>query len=176
MRLATHAITQDREFKQAMLVLAEQYKTAKPLPLSASGLSDGALEAFLAEALKEANALSDVSRLVFVKDESEGRSLAAFLSSEGENACYFPARDFVFLNITASHDTERERLSVLCRLLFGEKMTVVTTPFAALLRTIPPETLREYSLSLAVGDEISPARLAETLLRMGFTLDRKSVV
>ena len=170
MRLATHAITQDREFKQAMLVLAEQYKTAKPLPLSASGLSDGALEAFLAEALKEANALSDASRLVFVKDESEGRSLAAFLSSEGENACYFPARDFVFLNITASHDTERERLSVLCRLLFGEKMTVVTTPYAALLRTIPPEVLREYSLSLGVGDEIAPATLAESLVRMGFTL------
>ena len=168
MRLATYAITQDREYKQAMLVLAEQYRASKPLPISASGLSDGAIEAFLVEALREVKSLSNASRLVFVKDESEGRSLAAFLSAEGENACYFPARDLVFLNITSSHDTERERLSVLCRLLAGESLTVVTTPFAALLRTPPPDALRENCVSLRVSDEISPALLAERLVRMGF--------
>ena len=169
MRFITRAITYDREFKQAMLTLDEQYAARVPLPISASGLSDGALEAFLTEALKTARTISPFPRLILVKDESEGRALAALLSSEGEEACYFPARDFVFLNITASHDTERERLSVLCRLLSGESVTVVTTPFAALQRTLPPSVLTENSLTLRVGDEITPACLADRLLRMGFT-------
>ena len=49
MRFITRAIANDREFKQAMLTLAEQYTAHIPLPISAGGLSDGAMEAFLAE-------------------------------------------------------------------------------------------------------------------------------
>ncbi len=168
MRRITSAMTADREFKQAMLVLAEQLRASVPLPLSASGLSDGALEAFLSETLYELRTLSDDPRLVFVKDESEGRSLTAFLSAQGEEAYYFPARDFVFTSITSSHDTERERLSVLCRLLSGGRVTVVTTQHAALARTVPPALLAERSVSLKVGEEISPAVLSERLVRMGF--------
>ena len=117
MRFVTRAITADREFKQAMLTLGEQFRATVPLPLSASGLSDGAKEAFLVETLREAREKLCVPRIVFAKDESEGRAQAALLTAEGEEALYYPARDFVFLNITSSHDTERERLSVLCRLL-----------------------------------------------------------
>ena len=168
MRFITRAITKDREFKQAMLTLGEQYAANVPLPISASGLSDGAKEAFLCEALFAASEFSGAPRLVFVKDEGEGRALAAFLAGEGIPAAYFPTRDFVFLNITASHDTERERLSVLCRLLRGESFTVITTPHAALERTLPPCVLSENSVSLRVGDEISPEALAERLVRMGF--------
>ena len=169
MRFITRAITCDREFKQAMLTLGEQYAARVPLPISAGGLSDGAMEAFLTEALKTASHHATRPRLILVRDEGEGRALTSLLLEEGEEAYYFPARDFVFLNITASHDTERERLSVLCRLLSGACVTVVTTPFAALQRTLPPATLGENSLSLRVGDEISPTALAERLLRMGFT-------
>ena len=169
MRFITRAITQDREFKQAMLTLGEQYAARVPLPINVSGLSDGAQEAFLVEAIRFASERSPRPRLLFAKDETEGRALTSFLVSEGEAAYYFPSRDFVFLNITASHDTERERLSVLCRLLAGENVTVVTTPYAALQRTVPKTVLAENSLSLGLGDEISPTVLAERLLRMGFT-------
>ena len=169
MRFITRAMTHDREFKQAMLTLGEQYTARIPLPLSASGLSDGALEAFLIEAVRTARSASPRPRLVLVREEREGRALASLLTEEGEEACYYPSRDFVFSNITASHDTERERLSVLCRLLTGESVTVVTTPYAALQRTLPPATLSENALSLRVGDEIAPTLLAERLVRMGFT-------
>ena len=168
MRFITRAITHDREFKQAMLTLGEQYTARVPLPLSASGLSDGALEAFLTEAVRTAHATSLRPRLVLVREEREGRALASLLSEEGEEAYYYPSRDFVFSNITASHDTERERLSVLCRLLTGASITVVTTPYAALQRTLPPASLARRALSLRVGDEISPSLLAEQLVRMGF--------
>ena len=168
MRLVTSAITADREFKQAMLTLAEQMRAETPLPLSANGLSDGALEAFIIETLDELARTSEARRLVLVKEESEGRALASLLCARGHEALYLPARDFVFMNVTSSHDTERERLSVLCRLLSGDAVTVVTTPFAALTRTVPPSVLAENAAILRVGDEIAPATLAERLLRMGF--------
>ncbi len=169
MKLITRTITADREFLGVCRALDEQLSAEKPLPISVSGLSDGASDAFLTELLRYAAEKYPTPRLLFVTDEGAAARTASFLSAEGLNALYYPAKDFVFLNIVSSHDTERERLSVLCRLLAGESVTVVTTPYAALQRTIPPAKLGENALSLRVGDEISPAQLAERLVRMGFT-------
>ena len=136
MKRITRTIRWDKEFRAAMLALDEQTGAAKPLPISVSGLSDGARDAFLAECLGRADAQG--AQAVFVHDEAEAVAVTAMLQREGIAALRFPQRDFVFLNISSSHDTERERLSVLCRLLTGERVTVVTTPYAALQRTIPP--------------------------------------
>ena len=67
MRLVTSAITADREFKQAMLTLAEQMRAETPLPLSANGLSDGALEAFVVETLDELARACGLSRSEFCR-------------------------------------------------------------------------------------------------------------
>ncbi len=168
MRFITAAMREDREFKEAMLALREQLSATRPLPLSASGLSEGAREAFVVETLRELSAIRTAPTLLLVREETEGRALAALLSEAGLPAVYYPARDFVFLNITASHDTERERLSVLCRVLAGECPVVIATPYAALQRTLPPDVLKERSLSLRVGAEIAPEVLAERLLSLGF--------
>ncbi|MBO7170780.1 MAG: transcription-repair coupling factor [Clostridia bacterium] len=168
MKLITRTITADREFLGVCRALDEQLSAEKPLPISVSGLSDGASDAFLTELLRYASEKHPAPRLLFVTDEGAATRLAATLSAEGLNALYYPPRDFVFLNIASSHDTERERLSVLCRILSGEDVTVVTTPYAALQRTLPPETLSARALSLTVGDEVSPLTLSEKLTAMGF--------
>ena len=168
MKLITRTITTDREFSGVCMTLSEQLTAAKPLPISVSGLSDGASDAFLTELLRFADEKKRAPRLLFATDEKEASRVAALLASEGLPAFYYPARDFVFLNIAASHDTERERLSVLCRVLSGESVTVVTTPYAALQRTIPPDCLRAHALSLTVGDEVSPLALCDRLTAMGF--------
>ena len=168
MKLITRTITADREFSGVCLTLSEQLKAAKPLPISVSGLTDGASDAFLTELLRFAEEERRSPRLLFATDEREASRLAAMLSAEGLPALYYPPRDFVLLNIAASHDTERERLSVLCRVLSGESVTVVTTPYAALQRTLPPSRLSEHAFSLRVGDEASPLTLAERLTAMGF--------
>ncbi len=168
MRLITSLITEDREFYQASLALSEQFRANKPLPLSVNGLADGARDAFLAEILRYAAAEHPAPSLLLVSEESEARALTASLTADGITALYYPARDFLFLNISSSHDTERERLSVLCRVLSGEAVTVVTTPYAALELTMPPETLSSLALRLAVGDEISPDALSERLVTLGF--------
>ena len=156
MKLITRTITADREFLGVCRALDEQLSAEKPLPLSVSGLSDGASDAFLTELLRYASEKHPSPRLLFVSDEGAAVRTASLLAAEGLNALHYPARDFVFLNIASSHDTERERLSVLCRVLAEEDLTVVTTPYAALQRTLPPETLSSRALSLSVGDEVSP--------------------
>ncbi len=168
MKLITSLLSEDREFYQATIALSEQFRANKPLPLSVNGLADGAKEAFVAELLRYASEKHPSPSLLLVSEEGAARTLAASLSAQGLTALFYPSRDFLFLNISSSHDTERERLSVLCRVLAGENITVVTTPFAALELTMPPERLRALSLRLAVGDEISPSLLAERLVDLGF--------
>ncbi len=168
MKLITRTITTDREFLGVCKTLDEQMRASKPLPISVNGLSDGASDAFLTELTRYAGEHHPAPRLLFATEEKEAARLAALLAAEGLPALYFPARDYVFLNIAASHDTERERLSVLCRVLSGESVTVVTTPYAALQRTVPPACLSGHSLSLTVGDEASPLALCDRLTAMGF--------
>jgi transcription-repair coupling factor (superfamily II helicase) len=168
LKLITRTITSDREFTGACLTVSEQFRAAHRLPISVNGLSDGAEDAFLAELLRYGSEKHPAPRLVFVTEEGEARALTDRLSAEGLEAFYYPARDFVFLNIAASHDTERERLSVLCRVLSGENVTVVSTPYAALQRTLPPALLSACALSLAVGDEASPLIICDRLTAMGF--------
>ncbi len=168
MRAITSAILADKEFEEARATLLSQRKAAKPLPLMVNGLSDGAKEAFLAELLRAYTEETASASLVLVSEEGEAASLAAFLQNEGLSAVYFPPKDFVLLNISASRDTERERLAVLDRLQRGEAVTVVTTPSAALAYTMPPERLAALSVRLAVGEEYSPDALARVLTEMGF--------
>ncbi len=168
MRLVSSAILADREFYQAKIVLSEQMRAPKPLPLSVNGLSDGARDAFLAELLHYAGEELKAPALIFAEDESEARAVAARLASEGISALYYPARDFVLLNISASHDVERERLGVLSAVLSGECVTVVSTPYAALQHTMPSRVLGELSLSLSASLEISPDELSARLVAMGY--------
>ncbi|MBQ9736010.1 MAG: transcription-repair coupling factor [Clostridia bacterium] len=168
MKLITRAITADREFSEARDTLFSQLSSQKPLPISVNGLSDGARDAFLLELLAALAERQKAPRLLLARDEGEARSLAALLRAEGHDALFFPAREPVLLNITASHEVERERLSVLCRLLAGESVTVVATPYAALLCTLPPPLLSRNALTLSVGSVADPVLLAEQLVGMGF--------
>ncbi len=168
MRIVTSAITLDREFYQATIALDAQLTAAKPLPLSVNGLADGARDAFLSELLRHAALRAPRPSLLLAADESEARALCATLCAEGVASAYYPAKDYNFLNVAASHETERERLSVLCRLQRGECFTVVTTAYAALQYTVPPALLSELSVRLMPGDEMPPERLGDILVRCGF--------
>ncbi len=168
MRLVSSAIVADREFYQARLALSEQFRANKPLPLSVNGLSDGARDAFLSELLRASGEENPRPSLVLAADEGEARATAARLCEDGIPAVFYPARDFVYLNISASHEIDRERLSVLCHLLSGECVTVVSTPVAALQLTVPASRLGEMTLSLSLGYEISPDELALRLVKMGY--------
>ena len=160
-------IREDREFPAAVDCLREAYKRAEPLPVVINGLAGGATLAFLNEAVGEALAISSSPVLVLTPTEEERARVAAYLAPD-YGAVEFKPRYPVLHNISASHDVERERLSVLSSILSGGARVVVTTPSAALSLTMPPEVLSSLSLELYVGLEISPDSLASRLAALGF--------
>ena len=161
-------IRQDREFGESIRTLKEQLSAKKPLPLVINGLSGGAADAYLAEAVAEARRASDAPCLLLVGSDTERARTARILSDCGLRTLEFKPRDLVFHNISASCDIDRERLSVLSALMHGECDAVVTTPSAALAYTMPQGVLAERELRMSVGDEIPPSQLSASLVSMGF--------
>ena len=166
MKTIFEAIRLDREFTEAERTLEAVLRSEHPLPLIINGLSGGALPAFVSEMLRPR--LSERSALILVPDENEARHTALLLTAADIPAVLYRKRDFVTYPVTASHGIERERLSVLQKLLTAPTV-VVTTPDAAMQYTMPRRLLSRLSLSLSVGKEIPPLSLAEKLLSMGFS-------
>ena len=161
-------IRADREYKSFSLTLGEALRATEPLPIVVNGLTGGAELAFLAEAIRDARKLSSAPALVLVRDDSEREKVLAALSASGLSALGFKKRDLVFHNIKASHDIDRERLSVLSAVMSGEADAVVTTPSAAAVYTLPEELLLSLTVGFAVGDVLPPEELSERLVTLGF--------
>ncbi|MBR2951473.1 MAG: hypothetical protein IKC43_00680 [Clostridia bacterium] len=107
------AIRLDREFSHLLSALSEQMSGKKPLPIAANGLSGGALDAAAIEILRECKEKHGAPLLVLAENEKECRRLAALLTEADFAAKAYPYRDFVMYPVTASHEHDRERLSVL---------------------------------------------------------------
>ena len=169
MKRLTSLIRLDAEFGATVSAIKEQISREEKLPIMISGLADGARSAYLAEAICEAKRLSNKPVLVIAAGDTERASLASLVSSLDLRVAEYKQRDLVLHNFSASHDTERERLSVLSSLAFGSVDVVVTTLSAAAIKTISPEQLISISLRIAPGDEISPEQLTERLVALGFS-------
>ena len=169
----TTLIRYDREFIASIDTLSTSYLAPKPLPMVVGGLAGGATYAYLAEAVKEARRIladAGVSApvLILVPSDEERLKLSGELSRADISVCELKWREPVVHNISASHDVDRERLSVLSKILSGNAEVVITTPDAALSLTMPPERLASSSLHLEVGMQLSPEKLAANLSDMGF--------
>ena len=151
-----------------METLRAQMKAETPLPLVINGLTRGASLAYLVEAISEVRRHSAAPVLVIVSSDSERERCTSELAMAGIGAVEYKARDLVFHNVSASHDTERERLSVLSRVMRGECDAIVTTPSAALSYTVPEELLFKLTMEIECGDTISPEDLCERLVTLGF--------
>ena len=141
MKRLSGLIRYDKEFAASVATLEEQMAAKNPKPIVINGLTSGAYSAYLSEAVEELKRASRAPSLIIVRDDSEREKVLSSLLADGIRAFGYKPRDFVFHNISASHDTERERLSVLSALILGECDAVVTTPSAALQRTVPEELL-----------------------------------
>ncbi len=158
----------DREYRQVVSALNEQKQSAKPLPLIVNGLSGGAIDAFCSSLITDTQQENKCT-LIIVPSEKEAVRISHMLTSNELRTAFYPYREPVLYNISASHDSDRERLSVLCRMLDGELDAVVTTPIAALSYTMPPEMLEKSSLSLSLGDEMDIDELCRRLTSLGFS-------
>ena len=138
------------------------------LPIAVNGLSGGAESAFLCEAVREAISLAKSPVLILVENESEVTRVTDLLRGAEISAVAYKRRDLVFYNIRASHDVDRERLSVLSLIQKGECDAVVSTPSSCAMLTLSPDTLTTLTREIKVGDILPPEELTELLVTLGF--------
>ncbi len=168
MKELTSLIRLDREFEGFVTALEEQLHIGTRLPLVVNGLARGADTAFLTEGVAEARRRSGAPVLILVPDERRMHTVAAFLGKGDLRVRTYPERDLVFHCVTASHDTERERLSVLFDLTENTVDAVVTTPSAAALHTMPRQVLLNHALAIEPGDTVAMDDFCRRLTDMGF--------
>ena len=167
MRL-TALIRADREYKSFLSALEEAYASRESLPIAVNGLTGGAESAFLTESVIEARRISGAPVLVLVGGDTEREQVTSLLCDAGLRAVGYKKRDLVFHNIRASHDVDRERLSVLYSVMSGEVDALVTTPSAASVFTVPERLLLSLTVSIEPGDVLPPEELTERLVTLGF--------
>lgn len=167
MKIINDTIKQDREYGQILSVIEEQFRS-KPHPLLVSGLSGGAVGVFYASLIKDLSEKYKKCILITAGDERDAAKIASCLTSAGLRTLLFPLRDFVLYNISASHELEHERLSVLSAITDEAVDAVITTPDALLQYTMPPSVLSKSKLTLIAGDAYDPDKLTETLSMLGY--------
>ena len=168
MRKITSLIAEDREFGASIDAVLTELGKAEPAPIAVNGLSGGASYAYITEMVASLYKKTGAPILVLAEDAAERDKILGILASSGVRALAYKSREFVFHNISASHDNERERLSVLRAILEGEVDAVVATPDAAVGATVPPDMLAKLVMKLKISSEISPIELADRLATMGF--------
>ena len=162
------SIREEREYQGLFDAAIRESKVIKPQPIAVTGLCEGARTALLTSLASDYRAQSGVGALVIVPDEREASRLQSACGDFGCRAAVYPYRDFVYHNMTVSHELEYERLGVLRSALLGDCDMIITTPDAALQYTMPPELLASSCLRLAVGCEIERETLISFLLSAGY--------
>ena len=137
------------------------------LPIAVNGLTGGAELAFITESVILVNATRGGAALVLAESESDAERICRSLLGADLRVARLKRRELVFHNIKASHDTDRERLSVLYSLMTGKLDVIVSTASALIGYTMPKERLRSLSASVAVGEEMAPEALASRLSALG---------
>ncbi len=166
--LIKDTIRREAEYRSLVSDLTRAMRT-RSLPFAVCGLCEGASDAMLAALFSDMRERHAGAALMILPEEKECVRLQQYFTHYGIRAAFFSARDLTFYNITASHDYEHERLSLLWRLLGGELDVVLTTPDAALGLTISREKLKGATLSLDMSSAVDPQALAARLTAAGYT-------
>ena len=171
MNIFTEAVSADSEYTQLLSALAEQRGATRVLPVSLCGLCDGAADMLsvsllLNEKLTNGN---NTPAFYICSEEKECIRLRELVSKFGLRAAYFCGRDLNLYNISASHEYEHERLSVLFGLLHGNYDVIFSTPDAVLLYTIEPEALNSNSIKIDFDTLIEPLKISEQLVSAGYS-------
>ena len=104
-------------------------------------------------------------------DEREAHTLAADLTAlTGKQPVVLLGREWQFRpNAIASRGWEQARLAALYALAEGRADTVVATADGLMVRTMPPQLLRQSVIRLAVGETVDLHTLADRLVAAGYT-------
>ena len=168
MSILTECIRSDPEYLQLLKVTRRNFRD-NPLPILASGLCEGAADAFLVSLIEDtAKERGNTPALILCPEEKDCVKVLGILEKSGIRTAFYMARDLTFYNITASHEYEHERLRVLSGVLSGDFDAIVTTPDASIGYTISPTRLKEGLISVDEYTPLSPEELSARLLAAGY--------
>ncbi|WP_294342792.1 transcription-repair coupling factor [uncultured Clostridium sp.] len=134
-------------------------------PININGLSESG-KAYAIWSLFES---SDDSIVVFTSSDMESKKLYEELSFFTTSTYYFPTKDIVFYNITAtSGDLIWERLKVFKELIGNGKRIIVTSIETLRGLYIPMEVMKKYHFKVKEGKELDEVELVEKLVESGY--------
>ena len=166
--LITNSIRKEREYGEILKTVSDQLRSKKALPLLLTGLSDGARFTFYAALAEDIKKRYGRGYLLIVPDEKEALRLSNAFADCDMLPLIYPLRDFVYHNITSSHEYEHERLAVLSAVINDKYDVIITTPDAALQYTVPRTTLISAGRHIKNGDTYDIAELTEFLHYSGY--------
>lgn len=166
--IITDSIKREHEYTGILKTAGEQARQKKPLPLLVTGLSEGARIAFYVSLASDMKRLYGRGFLLVVPDEKQALKIINACAEVNLNVLNYPLRDFIFHNITASHEYEHERLSVLSAVVSDAYDIVVTTPDAALQYTIPRDILLGAGMTIKNCSEYDMNALVTFLDHSGY--------
>ena len=108
-------------------------------------------------------------KIIITPDEATATELVGDLQSLGFPAALYPVRDLCFADSqAASKEYEFVRVDTLSKVLDGQISLLVLSVEAAIQFTVPPEILKQNTLTLSLGIEFPPEQLTERLLNAGY--------
>jgi transcription-repair coupling factor (superfamily II helicase) len=159
-------IKEQREYKELLSMLQE--KRHKPLPLLVTGLSEGARSLLIASLCND-RLQKNSPLLLILPSEKEVARQSGVLTDWGLRCKSYTLRDFTFRNISASHEYEHERLSVLYSVLNQTCDVVLTTPDAAVQYTMPQDILTARIRRVQMCEPCDLMELCNFLAECGYT-------
>ena len=168
MSIVTRQIKSEKEYKGIVANALSELRNERPHPMSLTGLSEGAAESFYSEFT--ADLLENGCKGIFIvmPDEKSQQRLKNSLESCGKKCLIYPYRDFVFYNITASHEFEHGRLNVLDAILSNDFDVVLATADAALQYTVPRDVLRNNVYEISIDNEYEIKSITAFLEKSGY--------
>ena len=170
-KLILSGIKAHREYSELILGLNTSYKKSRVFrPSLVNGLTEGADDVFRC-ALADDIIASGSCCLFLYTDDKEASSAADMMNSCGVRALRYPSKDFNFNNMTASHDFENERLSVLSEMNGygdGTPFAVCAGIAAALQITLPAAMIHNRTVVIDEGSEVDIGELSSSLLLGGY--------
>lgn len=137
----------------------------KCFPVMAVGMSP------VHKALTISSICKDISKkaLIVTPDESSAQALSDDLESLGTKTVILPVRDFSLRDMgTVSHDYEQVRTNTLFKLIKGDFCVCIAPCQSAFSLTVPPKIIEQNTVSVTVGDTVSPDSLSQMLISAGY--------
>ncbi len=168
MSIVTQQIKNEKEYKSAVSNAFLQIDSERPHPLSVTGLSEGASEAFYTEMIGDIRREKGKTVLLVCPDEKAQNRFKNSFESSKIKCLIYPYRDFVFHNITASHEFEHARLNVLNAITRNDVDVVLVTPDALLQYTMPRDVFEKSVYEINVDGQYDMKEIVSYLDSTGY--------